>query len=149
FAGAVGAFVWADSPPADAAFVATPGSAAIAIAAVVAGAPETVVFSGPAKINTVAVTDPDFGGPTNVVIPFDLRGMSGKGTNTSAAYVIPTELIVVRPLAVADTVDFTFPFFPSGAAPTAPGRLAKATAALVYNPATGALTAAAVAVTAP
>src|SRR5262245_33553679 len=91
FAGVAGAIVWAKSPPADAAFTATPGSAIVAVNGVVAGTPEAVLFTGQARVNTKAVTDPDFGGPTNVVITIDLSSLSGRGLTTNTAYATQTK----------------------------------------------------------
>ena len=80
-------------------------------------------------------SDPDFGGPTQVVFSVDLTGLTGSGVTTGTAFVTPTKLVFVRPLAPVDSVDFTFPFFPSGAPQTTGARLGKATVNLVYNPA--------------
>ena len=135
FAGVVGAFLWADGQPADAAFTATLSSAVVNVLGVVTGGAESVRFTGTARVDAKVVTDPDFGGPTQVVFTVDLTALKGAGATTGTAFVTPTKLVFVRPLAPVDSVDFTFPFFPSGAPQTSGARLAKATVNLVYNPA--------------
>lgn len=140
---------WADSQPADAAFTSTLSSAVVNVIGTIAGAPESIRFTGTARIDANAVTDPDFGGPTQVVFSVDLTGLTGTGATTNTTFVTPTKLTFVRPLAPVDSVNFTFPLFPSGAAQTTAGRLGKVTVNLVYNPALLRLTQGVVLVAAP
>jgi hypothetical protein len=87
---------------------------------VVTGGPESVTFSGQAKVSADVVTDPDFGGIPTVVLTIDLSSLKGVGASTGAKYVTSDQGIVQRRLAAGDSVQYTFPFYQSGTSPLAP-----------------------------
>jgi hypothetical protein len=115
--------------------------ALVPVAGVVTGGAESVVFSGHAKLSANVVTDPDFGGIPTVVLTIDLSGLKGVGASTGASYVTSDEAIVQRRLAVADTVEYSFPFNRSGTSALAPS-LGLASFNLSFNVTTLKLTAA-------
>ena len=96
----------------------TSTSAVVPVSGVVTGGPESVLFKGPAKLSASVVTDPDFGGTPTVVLSIDLSNVSGVGASTGAKYVTSDGEIVQRVLTAVDTVQYTFPFYQSGASPT-------------------------------
>jgi hypothetical protein len=87
----------------------------VSVNGVVTGSPESVSFSGKVPVTATVVTDPDFGNPPTTVLTVDLSALSGTGKSTRAAYVVGGNGIVERPLAAADTVTITFPFYRSDA----------------------------------
>src|SRR5262245_7270560 len=89
--------------------------ALVPVTGVVTGGAESVSFSGKAKVSANVVTDPDFGGTPTVVLSIDLSGLSGVGAATGKKYVTADGETVNRRLAAADTVQYTFPFYVSGA----------------------------------
>jgi hypothetical protein len=93
----------------------TSTSAVVPVTGVVTGGAESVSFSGKAKVSASVVTDPDFGGTPIVVLSIDLSGLSGVGAATRKKYVTADGEIVQRGLTAADTVQYTFPFYESGA----------------------------------
>jgi hypothetical protein len=120
----------------------TSTAALVPVRGVVTGGPESVVFSGQAKLSAKVVTDPDFGGTPTVVLSFDLSGLSGVGASTGAKYVTSDGEIVQRGLTAVDMVEYTFPFYRSGTSPMEPS-LGLASFNLVFNVNTLKLTAAA------
>jgi hypothetical protein len=88
--------------------------ALVSIKGTVTGSPESVSFSGQAKVNARVVTDPDFGNSPTVVLFIDLSQVTGVGSSSGKKYVTSGQQMANRPLAAADTVRFTFPFSPSG-----------------------------------
>lgn len=93
----------------------TSTSALVPVSGVVTGGAESVSFSGKAKVSANVVTDPDFGGTPTVVLSIDLSGLSGVGAATSKKYVTADGETVNRRLTAVDTVQYTFPFYQSGA----------------------------------
>jgi hypothetical protein len=146
---AVGVATWSGSKPADAAFTSALSAAQVAVRGTVVGGPENVAFSGPVKIDSKMVTDPDFRGPSNVVLSIDLSGISGTGQVSKTKYVTPSREVIIRPLVPSDRLDVSFPFYPSGAKPTTATRVGKVSLGLVFNTSTGMLTGATATVTAP
>jgi hypothetical protein len=98
----------------------TSTGALVRVVGVVTGGPESVTFSGQAKVSADVVTDPDFGGIPTVVLTIDLSSLKGIGASTGATYATSDQAIVQRRLAAADTVQYTFPFNRSGMSPMAP-----------------------------
>lgn len=92
----------------------TATAALVSIKGTVSGLPESVAFSGQAQLNANVVTDPDFGAPPTVVLSLDLSKVTGVGVSTGKKYVTSNQEILNRGLTAADTVQFTFPFLPSG-----------------------------------
>jgi len=87
--------------------------ALVSIKGIVSGSPESVSFSGQAELNARVVTDPDFGNPPRVVLSINLSDVTGVGQRTKTTYVTSDEQTLTRPLAATDTVQMTFPFYPS------------------------------------
>ncbi len=96
----------------------TSTAALVPVAGTVSGGAESVSFSGKAKLSADVVTDPDFGGTPTVVLSIDLSGLSGVGAATRKKYVTADGAIVNRRLAAGDAVQYTFPFYESGASPS-------------------------------
>src|SRR5262245_11457775 len=94
--------------------------AMVPVVGVVTGGAESVRFSGRAKVSADVVTDPDFGGIPTVVLTIDLSGLNGVGASTGATYATSDRAIVQRRLTAADTVQYNFPFYRSGAGAMAP-----------------------------
>jgi len=114
------------------------GTVGIPVAAV-AGALETVSFSGPLRIRATVVTDPA-GGPPSVVVSIDARGVAGKGLSTGMVYVNSGQANLTRRFAATDQIKTTFAFHPSTAGGFMQARTALATLNLTYNTTTQALT---------
>jgi hypothetical protein len=93
----------------------TSTSALVPVSGVVTGGAESVSFSGKARVSADVVTDPDFGGTPVVVLTIDLSGLNGVGAATRKKYVTADGEIVQRGLTAVDTVQYTFPFYESGA----------------------------------
>jgi len=93
----------------------TSTSALVPVTGVVTGGAESVSFSGQAKVSANVVTDPDFGGTPTVVLSIDLSGLSGVGASTNKKYVTADGEVINRRLSAADTLQYTFPFYQSGA----------------------------------
>lgn len=110
-------------------------SASVAIAGVVSGSPESVSFSGQAKVSSRLAPDPDFFKP-RLVLSIDLSGVAGVGSTSGAKYVISGPELVQRSVAASHTIEITFPFRRSGAEP----RTGVASFALDFDTATGAVT---------
>lgn len=92
----------------------TATAALVPIWGVVSGSPESVLFAGQAQLNARVVTDPDFGSPPTVVLSINLSNVMGLGSSTGKKYVTSDQEILNRRLTAADTVQVTFPFYPSG-----------------------------------
>ena len=117
----------------------TSTSALVTVKGSVVGAPETVNFSGQAKVSTNVVTDPDFGAQPTVVLSIDMTGVVGVGASTGKQYVVSGQETMNRRLNAADLVQVTFPFYQSGASPTT-ARIGAASFSLGYNVSTLKLT---------
>lgn len=112
----------------------------------VSGQPESVVFSGEAKIVSRLAKDPDFNQP-RLVLSIDLSGVSGVGSSSRAKYVVTGPELVQRRLAASHAVEFTFPFTRSGSAEVPQTGVASFT--LGFDTATGAVTSASGGLTSP
>jgi len=143
----LGVLVWAGGP-AVAAFTTALSSALIGIKGTVSGTPESVAFSGQAKIGSKMVTDPDFGNPPTVVLSIDLSNVTGVGSSTGKTYVTSSRVILDRRLTAADTVQVPFPFFPSGGGAMS-ARVGMASFNLSFNVNTGMLTGATAGIASP
>ena len=88
-------------------------TALVPINGTVAGQPESVVFSGQAKVSSKLAPDPDFNRPS-LVMSIDLSGLSGVGKSSKAKYVIVGPENVQRSVAASHLVEFVFPFAKSG-----------------------------------
>lgn len=99
----------------------TTTSALVMVTGIVSGSPESVSFSGQAQLNANVVTDPDFGSTPSVVLSIDLSNITGIGSSTGKKYVIANQEIITRKLAVADSVQMTFPFSLNSASTNPPG----------------------------
>jgi hypothetical protein len=91
-------------------------STVVPLQGTVTGQPESVAFSGQARISSRLARDPDFGRP-HLVVTIDLTGVSGTGTSTRAKYLVASTELVQRRVAESQKVDITFPFAKSGGAP--------------------------------
>ena len=109
----LGGMIWWGSTPAGA--KQTTSTTSVPVIGKVTGYPETVSFSGKARVSTTLVTDPDFGTPPSVVISIDLSTVRAVGASTKKKYVISGPQIMTRTLASSDFVDFTFSFLASDA----------------------------------
>jgi hypothetical protein len=112
-------------------------AALVAIKGVVSGAPESVSFSGQAKVTSRLAPDPDFFKP-RLVLSIDLSGVPGVGSNTGAKYVISGPELLQRHVAASHTIEITFPF--RGGASTANPRTGVASFVLDFDVNTGAVT---------
>ena len=148
--------LWWGSTPAGAAFTATSSSVLVAVggtatgvsaaaatttlAAATLAAPEAVAFSGQATVTSKVVTDPDFGGQTNVVLTIDLSKVTGVGQSTGAKYGFEGQPVIqIRPFVASDLVNGTVAFARIGAAGTGGSRVASMSCALTFNTTTKAL----------
>ena len=113
----------------------------VAVSGIVSGTPESVSFSGTAKVATRLAPDPDFGSPS-LVMSIDLTGISGVGSSTRTKYSIGGPEIVQKRLAPSYAVDITFPFYKSGTNGTSDARSGLATFSFNVDSATGAVSAA-------
>lgn len=113
----------------------------VAVSGIVSGTPESVSFSGTAKVATRLAPDPDFGSPS-LVVSIDLTGISGVGSSTRTKYSIGGPEIVQKRLAPSYAVDITFPFYKSGTNGTSDARSGLATFSFNVDSATGAVSAA-------
>jgi hypothetical protein len=111
-------------------------AALVAIRGVVSGAPESVSFSGQAKVTSRLAPDPDFFKP-RLVLSIDLSGVPGVGSNTGAKYVISGPELMQRHLAASHTIEITFPF--QGGASSAGARTGVASFVLDFDVNTGAV----------
>lgn len=98
----------------------TATAALVPVNGIVSGPSESVSFSGQAQLKANVVTDPDFGNPPVVVLSIDLGKVTGIGSSSGKKYVTSNQEILTRRLGAADTVQFTFPFYPSGGSSTSP-----------------------------
>jgi hypothetical protein len=116
-------------------------SAAVPIKGVVSGSPESVTFSGQAKVSNRLAPDPDFFQP-RFVMTIDLREIAGVGSQTGAKYVISGPEFVQREAAASHSVEITFPFKSTKSPTSATARTGVASFVLDFDVNTGALTSA-------
>ena len=96
----------------------------VSVSGIVSGTPESVSFSGTAKVGTRLAPDPDFGSP-NLVLSIDAIG----GPE-----------IVQKRLAASHLVEITFPFYKNGTDGTTGARSGAASFTIDVDMATGAVT---------
>jgi hypothetical protein len=89
----------------------------VPLSGTVTAQPESVTFSGNARIASRLAKDPDFGAP-HLVLTVDLTGVAGTGSSTHATYVISGPELVQRRLVASQRVEITFPFAKSSGAGT-------------------------------
>lgn len=126
--------------PAEASLFSAPALSSITqvpLKGVVSGSPESVSFSGQAKVTSRLAPDPDFFKP-RLVLSIDLSAVSGVGSNTGAKYVISGPELLQRDVAASHTVEITFPF--RGGSSAALPRTGVASFVLDFDPGTGAVT---------
>ena len=131
------AVVWQGIIPAQAAV--TWSSTLVPIKGTVDGVPETVVFSGNAKVSSRLAPDPVFNTPT-LVLSIDLTGISAVGSSTRSKYVVTGPEMVQRKVAASQLVEITFPFAKGSMGGTSEARTGVATFALNFNLTSGAVT---------
>ena len=86
---------------------------------------EAVQFAGSALVNSRLVPDPDFGRPS-LLMQFDLSGVTGTGAKSGIKYVLTSQEHVIRPFAMHQNVEFTFPMATDENAPIAKVRVGTA-----------------------
>jgi hypothetical protein len=84
-------------------------NAVVPIKGVVSGLPESVSFSGDAKVSSRFAPDPDFNKP-RLVLTIDLTEIAGVGSASGAKYVVYGPELIQRPVAASHAVEITFPF---------------------------------------
>jgi len=119
-----------------------PSVAVIPVSGIVSGQPESVAFSGQARVSSRLVLDTSrFNTPAHVLLTIDLSKMSGTGSLTGAKYVAGGNEGDVRILLVrADTVEITFPFSQGTRMSAASARSGILSFALSFDLDTGAIT---------
>jgi hypothetical protein len=156
FAVVLSGVLWWGGTPARAAFA--PTVALIPVSGIVSGQPESVRFSGQARVSSELVLDTSRTRPPHppsVILIIDLSGVSGTGSSTEAKYTAGGDgTPVFRPLASADTVEITFPFSRSttmsvSSTGMSSVRSGVATFALSFDTNTGAITKGTATVAAP
>jgi hypothetical protein len=113
----------------------------VVVSGVVSGTPESVSFTGVARVGARLAPDPDFGFPS-LVMTIDLTGITGVGLSTRTKYAIGGPEIVQRRLAATHLVDITFPFYQSGTDGSSGARSGAASFALDVDTASGSVTSA-------
>jgi hypothetical protein len=86
---------------------------------------EHVQFAGSAVVNSRMVPDPDFGKPS-LLMQFDLTGVTGTGAKSGIRYVLTSQEHVIRPFAIHQNVEFTFPMATDENAPISKVRVGTA-----------------------
>ena len=119
----------------------------VPVKGVVSGTPESVTFSGSARVASRLAPDPDFNRP-RLVLRIDLSGVSGLGTS-GAKYAISGPELVAREVAASHAVEFTFPFKASTAGSGTTARTGVASFMLDFDTGTGAVTGASGGVSTP
>jgi hypothetical protein len=139
---AVGGLALLTAPPAKA--VLTWNSAVVPVAGIVSGQPESVSFSGQANLQIRLSRDEvNLSRIPSLLLYIDLSSVAGVGSSTKKKYVITGPEIVQRPLAASDTIEFAFPFVPSGPVATSGATSARngvASFTLSFDLTTGAVT---------
>src|SRR5256885_3227917 len=92
-----------------------PSTVAIPIAGTVFGLPESVFFSGTARITVrPAVSDIPGAGP-RMIVSIDLGDLTGKGLSSGNVYLTGGLVNLTRRLVPGDVIQATIPFFVRGA----------------------------------
>jgi hypothetical protein len=115
---------------------------------VVSGTPESVSFTGEARVISRLASDPDFNRP-NLVLSIDLSGIAGVGSTTGAKYVVYGPEMVQRPVAASHSLEFTFPFKDVKSPTEMTARTGVASFVLDFDVSTGAVTKASGSVSTP
>jgi hypothetical protein len=113
-------------------------SALVPIKGTVSGAPESVSFSGEAKVSSRLAPDPDFNKP-RLVLTIDLTGVDGVGSASGAKYLISGPELVQRRVAASHAIEITFPFRSSASRAAAMPRTGVASFVLDFDLDTGAV----------
>ena len=129
--------VWLEGTPAHA--IGIWRSTLVPVKGTVDGVPETVVFSGNAKVSSRLAPDPVFNTPT-LVLSIDLTGVSAVGSSTRSKYVVTGPEMVQRKVAASQLVEITFPFAKGSMTGTSEARTGVATFALNFDLTSGAVT---------
>jgi len=142
---------WWAGVPARAAFA--PTVALIPVSGTVSGQPESVRFSGQARVSSELVLDTSRTRPPHppsVILIIDLSGVSGTGSSSEARYAVGGDgTPVFRQLASTDTVQIPFPFTRGTSMGTSSVRTGVASFALSFDTNTGAITKGTATVAAP
>jgi hypothetical protein len=143
--------LWWAGTPARAAFA--PTIALIPVSGTVSGQPESVRFSGQARVSSELVLDTSRTRPPHppsVILIIDLSGVSGTGSSSEARYAVGGDgTPVFRQLASTDTVQISFPFARGTSMGTSSVRTGLASFALSFDTNTGAITKGTATVAAP
>lgn len=127
-----------------------PSIALIPVSGIVSTRPESVSFSGQARVSSQLVLDTSrFHRPPSVILTIDLSKVSGTGSLTGAKYVARGGETLHMDLIRADTVEITFPFFRRADKEESSAQSAVASFALTFDLDTGAITKGAASVAAP
>jgi hypothetical protein len=133
---------WWAGTPARAAFA--PTVALIPVSGTVSGQPESVRFSGQARVSSELVLDTSRTRPPHppsVILIIDLSGVSGTGSSSEARYAVGGDgTPVFRQLASTDTVQIPFPFARGTSMGTSSVRTGLASFTLSFDTNTGAIT---------
>ena len=142
FAVVLSGLLWWAGTPARAAFA--PTVALIPVSGTVSGQPESVRFSGQARVSSELVLDTSRTRPPHppsVVLIVDLSGVSGTGSSSEARYAVGGDgTPVFRQLASTDTILIPFPFTRGTSMGTSSVRTGVASFALSFDTNTGAIT---------
>src|SRR5712664_4268290 len=151
FVAVLSGLAWWAGTPARAPFA--PAVALIPVSGIVSGQPESVRFSGQARISSELVLDSSRTRPPHppaVILIIDLSGVSGTGSSSEAKYTVGGDgTPVFRQLASVDTVEITFPFSRGTTMGTSSVRSGVASFALSFDTNTGAITKGTATVAAP
>ena len=134
--------MWWAGTPARAAYA--PTIALIPVSGSVSGQPESVRFSGQARVSSELVLDTSTTRPPHppsVILIIDLSGVSGTGSSSEARYTVGGDgTPVFRQLAGTDTVEIPFPFSRGTSMGMSSVRTGVASFALSFDTNTGAIT---------
>src|SRR2546430_188888 len=134
--------VWGAGTPARAAFA--PTVVLIPVSGTVSGQPESVRFSGQARVSSELVLDSSRTRPPHppaVILIIDLSGVSGTGSSSGARYTAGGDgTPVFRQLSSTDTVQIPFPFSRGTTIGMSSVRTGVASFALSFDTYTGAIT---------
>ena len=147
----VSGLMWWAGTPARAAYA--PTIALIPVSGSVSGQPESVRFSGQARVSSELVLDTSRTRPPHppsVILIIDLSGVSGTGSSSEARYAVGGDgTPVFRQLASTDTIQIPFPFTRGTSMGTSSVRTGVASFALSFDTNTGAITKGTATVAAP
>jgi len=120
---------------------AVPSTVLVPVSGIVSVKPESVSFSGQARVSSQLVLDTSrFHRPPSVILNIDLSKVSGTGSLTGVKYVARGGETLHMDLVRADTVEITFPFFRSADKEDSSAQSAVASFALSFDLDTGAVT---------